>query len=89
MGVNKFQAAGEEQIPILRVDDSIRVIQTKKLQTLRASRDNAKVDQCLQALNDKANSGDNIMPAVVEAVENKLTLGEIADELRGVFGEYK
>ena len=34
-------------------------------------------------------SGENLMPAVIEAVENKITLGEIADELRSVFGEYK
>jgi methylmalonyl-CoA mutase N-terminal domain/subunit len=40
-------------------------------------------------LNDKAVSGDNLMPAVLEAVENKCTLGEIADTLREVFGEYK
>ena len=43
----------------------------------------------LQQLNDKAMSGENIMPVVIEAVENKFTLGEIADELRSVFGEYK
>jgi methylmalonyl-CoA mutase N-terminal domain/subunit len=43
----------------------------------------------LQILNDKAISGENIMPTVVEAVENKCTLGEIADTLREIFGEHK
>lgn len=89
VGVNKFQVVSEDHIPILRVDDSIRNLQSAKLAKLRSDRDNAKVDQCLQELNDKAVSGDNMMPAVLEAVENKCTLGEIADTLREVFGEYK
>ena len=89
VGMNKFILNDEPQIPILRVDDSIRATQIEKLQQLKNNRDNAKLDQCLQMLNDKASSGENIMPAVLDAVENKITLGEIADELRGVFGEYK
>jgi methylmalonyl-CoA mutase, N-terminal domain len=89
VGVNKFKLPEEDAIPGFRVEDSIRNLQVEKLQGLKAGRDNAKVDQCLQVLNDKASGGENIMPAVIEAVENKVTLGEIADELRGVFGEYK
>lgn len=89
VGVNKFQSNEEENIPVFKIDDSIRAIQIEKLKRLKGNRDNAKVDQCLQVLNDKAIGGENIMPAVIEAVENKITLGEIADELRGIFGEYK
>jgi methylmalonyl-CoA mutase N-terminal domain/subunit len=89
VGTNKFQVAEENSIPIFKVDDSIRQLQIQKLQQLRDGRDKAKVDQCLQILNDKAASGENLMPAVIHAVENKCTLGEIADELRGVFGEYR
>jgi methylmalonyl-CoA mutase N-terminal domain/subunit len=89
VGVNKFQIQEEQTPPVFKVDDSIRQVQTAKLQQLRAARDAAKVDQCLQAINDRAISGENLMPAVIEAVENKCTLGEIADELRAVFGEYK
>ncbi len=89
VGVNKFQVSSEDHIPILKVDDSIRTLQSAKLAKLRSNRDNAKVDQCLQELNDKAVSGDNLMPAVLDAVENKCTLGEIADTLREIFGEYK
>jgi methylmalonyl-CoA mutase N-terminal domain/subunit len=89
VGVNKFQSNVEENIPVFKIDDSIRTIQIEKLKRLKGNRDNAKVDQCLQVLNDKAIGGENIMPAVIEAVENKITLGEIADELRGIFGEYK
>ncbi len=89
VGVNKFQSAEENKIPILRVDDSIRQLQIEKLNSLRRNRSPAKCDNILQSLNDKASSGENIMPTVVEAVENKCTLGEIADTLREVFGEHK
>ena len=89
VGVNKFQSKEEEKIPLFRVDDSIRNIQVEKLKALKSSRKHSKVDQCLQLINDKAGSGENIMPAVIEAVENKCTLGEIADTLREVFGEHK
>lgn len=89
VGVNKFQVSEEPAIPILKVDDTIRAVQTAKLEQLRRERNPAKCDQVLQQLNDKAASGENIMPTVIEAVESKCTLGEIADELRSVFGEYR
>lgn len=88
VGVNKFQVSEEQSVPTFKVDDSIRQIQIQKIQQLKYSRDKAKVDQCLQMLNDKASNDENIIPAVIDAVEHKVTLGEIADELRGVFGEY-
>lgn len=89
VGVNKFQVNETGSIPGFKIDDSIRMIQAEKLKQLKNNRDNAKVDQLLQIINDKASGGENIMPAVIEAVENKCTLGEISDELRSVFGEYK
>jgi methylmalonyl-CoA mutase N-terminal domain/subunit len=89
VGVNKFQSKEEASISLLRVDDNIRNLQVEKLKKLKSNRDHAKVDQCLQSLNDRASNGENIMPIVVEAVEHKCTLGEIADTLREVFGEYK
>ncbi len=89
VGMNKFQAGQEAPVPIVKIDDRIRSLQTEKLKSLKENRDHAKVDQLLQQLNDKAAGGENLMPAVIEAVENKVTLGEIADELRTVFGEYK
>lgn len=89
VGVNKFQVNEENKIPGFRIDDSIRNIQTEKLNRLKSNRNHAKVDQCLQAVNDRASSGENLMPAVIEAVENKCTLGEVADELRAVYGEYR
>lgn len=89
VGVNKFEVAQEDPIPLLKIDDSIRTEQIARLSKLKSNRNHAKCDQLLQILNDKATSGENIMPIVVEAVENKCTLGEIADTLREIFGEYK
>ena len=89
VGVNKFQVEEKGSIPVFRVDDSIRKIQSQKLVALRKRRNPARCDQVLQTLSDKASSGENMMPAVIDAVENLCTLGEIADTLREVFGEYK
>ena len=89
VGVNKFQLPEEKSTPIFKVDDGIRNLQIEKLERLKATRDIAMVDQCLQDLNDKASDGGNLIPSVITAVEHKCTLGEIADELRSVFGEYK
>lgn len=89
VGVNKFQVKETDSIPVFKIDDSIRHLQSEKLASLRKRRDNAQVDQKLQLLSDAASSGENIMPAVLEAVEHLCTLGEIADTLREVFGEYK
>jgi methylmalonyl-CoA mutase N-terminal domain/subunit len=88
VGVNKFISQQEKTIPLLKIDETIRKIQIEKLQHLKEARNNITVKNCLQVLNNKAVTGENIMPAVIDAVENLCTLGEIADELRNVFGEY-
>jgi methylmalonyl-CoA mutase N-terminal domain/subunit len=88
VGVNKFTSQQEKTIPLLKIDETIQKIQTEKLKRLKESRNNIHVKNCLQALNNKAVTGENIMPTVIDAVENYCTLGEIADELRNVFGEY-
>ncbi|HVS96589.1 MAG TPA: methylmalonyl-CoA mutase family protein [Puia sp.] len=89
VGVNSFQTEEDTSIPVFRVDDSIRQVQIEKLNDLRNRRNPARIDSVLQDLNDKAASGENIMPAVLTAVEERCTLGEIADTLREIFGEYK
>ncbi|HRG92972.1 MAG TPA: methylmalonyl-CoA mutase family protein, partial [Chitinophagaceae bacterium] len=89
VGVNKFQQEEVNKIPIFRVDDSIRQVQSDRLKRLRLERDQPRCNQLLAMLTEKAGTGENIMPVVLEAVENKCTLGEIADTLRAVFGEYK
>jgi methylmalonyl-CoA mutase N-terminal domain/subunit len=89
VGVNKFQVGQEEPVPVFKVDDSIREQQAQKLKTLRERRDANKVANCLEAVRSKAVTNENLMPAVIEAVEQYCTLGEIADVLRNVFGEYR
>jgi len=89
VGVNKFHVDEKNTIPGFKIDDSIRQIQIDKLNILKAKRDNGKVMKYLQQLNNAAINNTNLMPIVIEAVENHCTLGEIADELRKVFGEYK
>jgi methylmalonyl-CoA mutase N-terminal domain/subunit len=89
VGVNKFQVTEANKVPPFKIDDSIRQVQSEKLAILRRQRDHAKCDQLLQLLSDKASSDENMMPTVIEAVEHKCTLGEIADTLREVYGEYK
>jgi methylmalonyl-CoA mutase, N-terminal domain len=89
VGVNAFESKEKGNTNIFRIDDSIRKIQIEKLSALRKERDPARCDHILQLLNDQASSGENLMPVVIEAVEARCTLGEIADTLREVFGEYK
>jgi methylmalonyl-CoA mutase, N-terminal domain len=89
VGVNKFQVGQEAPIPGFKIDDSIQALQVNKINELKAKRDNTKALACLKALNDTARNGENLMPFVVDAVEHYCTLGEIANELRAVFGEYK
>ena len=89
VGVNAFETSEKDNTNVFRIDDSIRKIQSTKLDTLRKERDPAQCDHILQLLNDQAASGENLMPTVIRAVEASCTLGEIADTLREVFGEYK
>lgn len=89
VGVNKFQVEEHNDTPLLKIDDSIRKVQSDKLATLRAKRDATKSQACLDAISKAAKDGSNLMPVVIEAVENYCTLGEIADTLRKEFGEYR
>jgi methylmalonyl-CoA mutase N-terminal domain/subunit len=89
VGVNKFIADEGAETPILRVDDSIGKTQVEKLKKLRSDRNNEDVKKSLEKLKQAAQGADNLMTYIVEAVENYATLGEIADVMRGVFGEYK
>jgi methylmalonyl-CoA mutase N-terminal domain/subunit len=88
VGVNKFKNEQNVLPPSFSVDDSIRQLQVEKLKLLRQRRDNEKAGACLTLIKEKAINGGNMMPAVIDAVENDCTLGEISDTLRGVFGLY-
>jgi methylmalonyl-CoA mutase N-terminal domain/subunit len=89
VGVNKFQV---EEMPLenlLTIDDNIRIQQIEKLKKLRAERDNKKVEELLKKVETAAKGTDNLMPHILAAVEDYATLGEIADVMRKVFGEYR
>jgi methylmalonyl-CoA mutase N-terminal domain/subunit len=89
VGVNKFQVKENNTTPVFKIDDSIRQVQSERLAALRARRDQQAVAACLAAIEQAARDGSNLMPHVVTAVEAYATLGEIADTLRNVFGEYQ
>jgi methylmalonyl-CoA mutase N-terminal domain/subunit len=88
VGVNKYVDSKGIDMEVFRVDDSIRELQTSKLERLKAERDNEQVQSALKALGISAKNGSNTMPFILTAVEAYATLGEIADVLRNEFGEY-
>ncbi len=89
VGVNKFTAEEKPLQEVLSIDDSIRQLQINKINNVKAERNNKEVEMTLKSLEEKAKGTDNLMPTILEAVEKYATLGEIADVLRGVFGEFK
>jgi methylmalonyl-CoA mutase, N-terminal domain len=89
VGVNEFQAEEERQIPTLRMDSALEREQIARLQALRSKRDSAKTAASLAELNRRASNNENLLPAILESVENFATVGEISDTLRRVFGEYQ
>ena len=88
VGVNKFTIEEPPFEGVFKISDEIRIQQTQKLQALKNQRDNALVQQHLANIKQCATDNINLMPAVIEAVDNYATLGEIADTLRNVFGEF-
>src|ERR1700754_4532103 len=88
VGVNRFTQQEDAAVNVFRVDDSIRKMQTEKITLLKNSRDNQAVLISLNQLQNAAKGQQNLMPFILAAVEQYATLGEIADTLRQVFGEY-
>ncbi|MBI3484419.1 MAG: methylmalonyl-CoA mutase family protein [Acidobacteria bacterium] len=88
VGVNQYVAEEEKPIPTLRVDPEIEAAQVARLNALRAKRDAAKSRAALAEVERRAASGENLMPAVLAAVEAYATVGEISDALRRIFGEF-
>jgi methylmalonyl-CoA mutase, N-terminal domain len=89
VGVNRFQMDGERAVPIFRLDPALERSQVEKLRQVRASRSQAAVDRKLAAREQAARSGANLMPPILDAVDCYVTVGEISDRLRTVFGEYR
>ncbi|HSC29760.1 MAG TPA: methylmalonyl-CoA mutase family protein, partial [Vicinamibacterales bacterium] len=85
--------AGENRAPaayaLLQIDPDVERRQVDRTRALRAARDEGAWRSALEAVAAAARGSDNLVPPVIRAVETRATLGEIADALRGVFGEYK
>ena len=89
VGVNRFQAEGDASVPVQRIDEQLERKQVERLRALRDRRDKAAAESSIQAVKDAAQSGSNLMPHIVDAVESLCTVGEISDAMRTVFGEYQ
>jgi methylmalonyl-CoA mutase, N-terminal domain len=88
VGVNDFVATEDRTIPTLRMDAEIERNQVQRLQALRARRDASRTTSALSELDRRARSSENLLPAILAAVEAHATVGEISDTLRRVYGEY-
>jgi methylmalonyl-CoA mutase, N-terminal domain len=89
VGVNDFVAEQERIIPTLRIDAEIERSQVARLNALRAKRDSSRAESTLAELQRRAASTENLLPAILAAVESYATVGEISNALRRVFGEYQ
>jgi methylmalonyl-CoA mutase, N-terminal domain len=89
VGVNRFTRKTEPPIPTQPFDEAAERRQVERVRALRARRDAKAWRTALDEVQTCARSGENLMPAILEAVERYATLGEIASTLREVFGEYQ
>jgi methylmalonyl-CoA mutase N-terminal domain/subunit len=88
VGVNQFVADKEAPIPTMRVDPELERAQIERVRALRARRDSSRAGAAVAEVESRARSGQNLMPAIADAVAVYATVGEISDALRRVFGEY-
>jgi methylmalonyl-CoA mutase N-terminal domain/subunit len=89
VGVNDFKVQEQRPVTILRVEEQIARDQIERLKAFRLKRDSPRVKTALAELGRRAGGAENLLPAILEAVENNATVGEISDTLRSVFGEYR
>jgi methylmalonyl-CoA mutase N-terminal domain/subunit len=89
VGVNRFQTEVQQPIPTLRIDPEVEAAQVERLRALRSRRDGTRSRAALEQVRRRAEGSENLMPAILAAVEAYATVGEISDALRSVFGEYQ
>jgi len=89
VGVNEFVSSEKRRIPLLRIDPAVERRQIERLQRVRTMRDQAATRRALDALRRVTAEGGNTMPVIVDAVRARVTLGEICDVFRAVYGEYR
>jgi methylmalonyl-CoA mutase N-terminal domain/subunit len=94
VGVNRFTGEDNPETPtpeiqLQRIDESAERQQVERVKSLRLRRDNQRWQSAIDTVTNTARSRDNLMPAILEAVESNATVGEIAGAMRQVFGEYQ
>jgi methylmalonyl-CoA mutase N-terminal domain/subunit len=90
VGVNRYVAESEDQISILRIDPDLERKQIERLSAFKAERDSAAVERRIASLAEAASVEDrNLMPVIVDAVRDGVTLGEICDAWRHVWGTWR
>jgi len=89
VGVNKYVMTDEKGIHYLRIDESVELEQIERVGRFKAARDMVKVERRLKQLADACRNGGNVMPVLVDAVKDYVSLGEISDVYRQVFGLYR
>ena len=88
VGMNKFEIDEPHFKDVLKVNDSIRIKQIESLQKVKNERSSNNVKESLNSIKIAIMGNDNVMPHIIKGVENYVTLGEIADVMRSVWGEY-
>src|SRR5437899_2773815 len=88
VGVNAYVEGGE-RVPVQKTDPRLEPERIRQVRAFRAKRRQGEVDSHLHRLEDEARSDANLVPAILDSVRAKATLGEISDVLRTVFGTYK
>jgi methylmalonyl-CoA mutase N-terminal domain/subunit len=79
----------EPAVPYLKIDESVEREQVERVRRVKAARDAAKVERRLRQVAEACENGDNLMPVLVDAVKDYVSLGEISDVYRRVFGLYR
>jgi methylmalonyl-CoA mutase N-terminal domain/subunit len=89
VGVNRYQASAAAPIEVLRIDPQLEEQQRARVAAVRASRDPHVWRSAIDAVVAAAESGSNLVPPIIDAVEALATVGEISDALRRIFGEHE
>jgi methylmalonyl-CoA mutase N-terminal domain/subunit len=89
VGVNQFQVKEPPPSGLLRVDEAVERTQLERMKQLRAERDSGAATRAVDALRRAAQTDENLIPLILDAVKAYATLGEISDAMRDVFGEYR
>jgi methylmalonyl-CoA mutase N-terminal domain/subunit len=89
VGVNTYVMADEQPVEYLRMDEAVEHEQVERVKRVKAARDTGKVEKRLKQLAEACRNGQNVMPVLVDAVKDYVSLGEISDVYRQVFGLYR